>query len=414
MSRFFDGGSTPDRITFSAGAMTGDQGPITMAVLARGSAAGFTGWAVSGMTAASVPTFGLLASGNMFMEDDFSTGGPDVGTEWKWMVATKPSGSVPPRWHVLNLTTPAPWNHVNGPGNVPDRTGVTASILAGGWAGGGLSWRGEIAAIAVWDTELNDAAVEAVCTLSAADLLAGTPKWMIRLNQASTATPVTDDTGNGGDQTAISGTAVDADEPPGWDYSLADPTPVSSTITGKWLVYNEITSALTGKWKVLQKASAALTGKWRVLQRISSIIRGVWSVEGVPVAPPVQTVGYLAAQRRMTKALIDDDPTTAALIPQVRANTASGGFTQVPGTPRVEQTFKLSLLAYDERPTVTVAGVERRIDYHLIGMPEMLIEVGDYWIDDANTRYEVVGFSEGWDYEVKAFVIRHVPREANP
>jgi hypothetical protein len=124
--------------------------------------------------------------------------------------------------------------------------------------------------------------------------------------------------------------------------------------------------------------------------------------------------GYLIAQRAMTAAFIADDPTPAQLIPRTRVMTASGGFTEVTGTPRVLQTFKLSLLAYDERPTVTLAGVERRIDYHLIGPWDMIIEVGDWWGDPEGTWYEVVGFSEGWNYEIKAFVYRHVPREANP
>lgn len=122
----------------------------------------------------------------------------------------------------------------------------------------------------------------------------------------------------------------------------------------------------------------------------------------------------LTAQRRATAAFIADDPTTAALIPVSRVATSGGGFTETVGTTRVLQTFKLSLLAYDQRPTITVAGVERVIDYHLIGPHDMVIQVGDYWIDDAGTHYDVVGFSEGWDYETKAFVSRHVPRTARP
>jgi hypothetical protein len=125
------------------------------------------------------------------------------------------------------------------------------------------------------------------------------------------------------------------------------------------------------------------------------------------------TAATLEAQRRMTAAFIADDPTTAALIPQARTTTASGGFTDTPGTPRTPQTFKLSLLAYDQRPTITVAGVERVADYHLIGPHDMAIEVGDYWVDAEGTTYDVVGFTEGWSYMTKAFVQRHTPREAN-
>lgn len=122
----------------------------------------------------------------------------------------------------------------------------------------------------------------------------------------------------------------------------------------------------------------------------------------------------LAAQRSATAAFIAQDPTTAQLIPTTRVNQTNGGFKEQSGTPRSSQTFKLSLLAFDQRPTLTLAGVERIIDYHLIGPHDMAIAVGDYWVDQQNTRYDVVGLSEGWDYETKAFISRHVPREARP
>lgn len=126
---------------------------------------------------------------------------------------------------------------------------------------------------------------------------------------------------------------------------------------------------------------------------------------------PTQT---LAAQRQVTAAFIADDPTTAVLVPVARVRTASAGFKEIEGVPRDPQTFKLSELVYDQRPTLTVAGVERIIDYHLIGPHDMAIEVGDYWVDSAGTRYDVIGFSEGWDYMVKAQVSRHIPRGAKP
>lgn len=116
----------------------------------------------------------------------------------------------------------------------------------------------------------------------------------------------------------------------------------------------------------------------------------------------------------MTAALIADDPTTAALIPQTRVQRPDGGYTDMDGDPRPVQTFKLSLLAYDQRPTVTVNGVERLMDYHLIGPADMAIAVGDWWVDEAGTKFEVAGLTEGWDYMTKAIVFRHVPRMAYP
>jgi hypothetical protein len=122
----------------------------------------------------------------------------------------------------------------------------------------------------------------------------------------------------------------------------------------------------------------------------------------------------LEAQRKVTQQFIADDPTTAALIPVTRVATPGGGFTEQVGAPRAAQTFKLSEIGFEGQPTVTVAGVERIISYHLIGPHDMSIAVGDYWVDAAGTRYDVVAFSEGWDYMTKAMLSRHVPRQARP
>lgn len=129
---------------------------------------------------------------------------------------------------------------------------------------------------------------------------------------------------------------------------------------------------------------------------------------------PAQT---LQAQRQVTAAFIANDPTTAVLIPSARVKTASGGYVQEDGTPRIPQTFKMSLLSADignQGKVTTVAGVERLEEYHLIGPHDMLIEQGDYWIDSEGTKFEVMGFSHGWGYMTKAFVTRHIPREAKP
>jgi hypothetical protein len=126
-----------------------------------------------------------------------------------------------------------------------------------------------------------------------------------------------------------------------------------------------------------------------------------------------QPNGYIEAQRAVTQAFIANDPTVIELIPRTRTRTASGGYTEADGTPRDPQTVKLVLLAYDQRPTVTVAGVERIMDYHLVGPHDMQIEVGDWWEQDG-TRFDVVGLTEGWGFETKAFISRHVPREVKP
>lgn len=228
MSRFFNGGTAADAITFAAGNAPPDEGPITIAVLARAaSIAGFTGWMVQGRAIAT-PVWATLTSGvKLFMEGDFTAGNSGLSTGWCWYVATKATGASIPRWHVHDLTAGTAWSHVNAGGTVGDGSGPITNILVGGNASVNTTWRGRIAAVAAWTSALADINVESACTLLASDLANASPNWGVLLNQASTATNVTDFTGGGGDQTALSGTAVDADEPPGWDYALtaSSPTP---------------------------------------------------------------------------------------------------------------------------------------------------------------------------------------------
>lgn len=235
MSRLFNGGVALDSITFGIGAGPPDQGPITIAVLAKPSSASFTGWALSGHDGTFARWSMLSASGKLFMENDFGTGGPSLPTDWCWFVGTKAAGSFAPRWHVKDITLGSAWTHVDGSAAVGDLTGVATTIILGNHIAGGSgdSWRGRIAAAATWTAALTDLQVEAACTLAAADLLTAGPGWMVRLNQASTATSVPDDTGGGGNQTAISGTAVDADEPPGWSYSLTPPPVVLTALPAR-------------------------------------------------------------------------------------------------------------------------------------------------------------------------------------
>lgn len=236
MSRAFNGGTTADCITFSPGGAPTDQGNggtgITVAVLAKASSvAGFTMWAITGRKSGT-KVWSILTSNNvgpkLFAENDFSNGVAGLSTSWRWYVMTKASGSAKPRWHIWDLS--GAWSHTDTDATVGNNTGAIDEILIG-LDSAGTTWRGSIAVAATFNTVLVDADVEANFTLSAAHLLAATPTWMVRLNQASTATSVTDDTGGGGNQTALSGTTVDADDPPGYDYALSPPPEFDGTVS---------------------------------------------------------------------------------------------------------------------------------------------------------------------------------------
>src|SRR4029079_10361608 len=233
MSRAFNGGTSADCITFAPGGAPSDQGNagtgITIGVLAKASSlAGFTGWLATGREGGG-RVWSMLTSNNagpkLFMENDFSNGVSGLSTSWRWYVVTKASGTAIPRWHIWDLA--GAWSHTNTDNSVGNGTGPIDEILLG-LDSAGTTWRGSIAVAATFNSALSDVSVEAAFTNAAADLLDATPGWMVRLNQASTGTSVTDDTGGGGDQTALSGTTVDADDPD-FDYSLTPPPDLTAT-----------------------------------------------------------------------------------------------------------------------------------------------------------------------------------------
>ena len=116
-----------------------------------------------------------------------------------------------------------------------------------------------------------------------------------------------------------------------------------------------------------------------------------------------------AAQRAITTAFIADDPTSIVLTPQEVTTTAGGGRSMVAGTPRAAQTFKLIPMTFDQRPTVTAGGVERVIDYTLLGEWDSVGEVWDKFdLGDTNEYFLVVAIAPGHGYEKKYLCERHI------
>jgi hypothetical protein len=234
MSRLFDGQSSTECVTFSVGNAPPDEGPITLAALVRPQAAfsATTCYIMTGKDAGGTEIWALLTdTAKTYITNDLGSGGPTLtASTWYWVVVTKATGSVIPRWHIKDITNGTSWVHQNDTSNVADGTGPITSILVGNLtAAGTVDFCGEIVALSAWASAMSDLQVEAACTLAATDLVAASPSWATLWNQASTATAVADITGGGGNQTAISGTSVSASEPPGWSYSLGGPAPVFQT-----------------------------------------------------------------------------------------------------------------------------------------------------------------------------------------
>lgn len=222
MSRQFNG--TSDFVTFSIGAAASQQGPITIAALIKPTSAVGTRQIVGAVTAGSAVSWGLLMDANSYyVENLFTSPTNGITNDWQWIVVTKASGNVAPTFHLKDVTTAGAWTHSLAGGTANNATPPAATIGVGGLPAGTRTYQGLVAAVVVWNTEFSSIQVENSCTLAASNLFTvASPNWGTLWNQGSTATPVPDFTSNGGNQTAITGTTVSGDDPPGFNYALVN------------------------------------------------------------------------------------------------------------------------------------------------------------------------------------------------
>lgn len=231
MSRLFDG--VDDVITFSAGGAASLQnGAFTTAFLVKlsviqrgglysGTQTGTRRFGVNPFDNAGGEVF-INITGSGFTSVSYSAliGG------WAIIAFTKASGSNPVRAHIYDYDTGL-WTH-SDLASLANGSGTVDTIFVGSFDPTQFL-NGNLAAIGLWTgTALADATFESGGGFQTAlgNWFAQTPSVLWRFNQASTATAVTDIMGSGADQTLITGTTVSADDPPGFNYSLA------STIDG--------------------------------------------------------------------------------------------------------------------------------------------------------------------------------------
>jgi hypothetical protein len=288
MSRAFNGGTSLDMITFGVGAAPPDQGPITMAILAKASGVAtntsYMLQGVNGSTAVFSELFSNNAGAKLFMEADFGNGAAGISaTDWVWYVGTKASGSALPRWHIKDLTTNSAWTHTNGSANVGDGSGPITAIRIGSNNSLGTTFRGSIAVVALWDTALTDLDVEAACTFAYSDaVITKAAKWAVKLDQASIATSVTNDAAGGGNQTAISGTTVDVTgtpDPPGFNYALT--TSFTKDVVERYRVLNSISKDVVEQYRVTNGFTKDVVERYRVTNAFTKDVVDTYRVLNV-------------------------------------------------------------------------------------------------------------------------------------
>lgn len=190
---------------------------------------------------------GLVDFGQFTMWNTSDSTAVDASTGvWYLAVVRKATGTATPRFSVYNYTAGA-WTHAAGSATLTDWTapGTTGTIRCS-FQGTADFFAGRIAARALWantlpwtaDTTGDTAIVSSGLKDAASNWATRNPSAFWLFNQTSTGTAVSDVSTTGtANQTSLTGTtAINGDDPPGFDFTLtaAPPPPVAVQAAGPW------------------------------------------------------------------------------------------------------------------------------------------------------------------------------------
>jgi hypothetical protein len=228
VSRLFDG--VDDQIVFPAPAAM--DGTLTMLVVVKFATA--SGWAslieMENSGGADRATIGRnpTLSNNLYWSNGIAallTGGETMTSTTEWLVLgiTKTAGTTTPRAH--KCIVGGANSHTDQTGTIADAGTSVGGVLR---LGGNADWANiRLAAAAIWHgTALTDADFNSInAALTTQSIFDLSPTWLVDDADAFTADYV-----GSADQTSITGTTDDADDPAGWVYGLGSATTYPSAL----------------------------------------------------------------------------------------------------------------------------------------------------------------------------------------
>jgi hypothetical protein len=239
VARTFDGAADEIQVGIGGCNLTG---AFTVVVVMRRNSAGASYHALcTPHTSANAAVYGLeiennsdgnqlqVQVGGTFVASTFTVGTAD---SWVLLAGGKAAGTTTPRVHkyVYNTNT---WTHQNASGTAGNPTSTAGGTVRFGRWQNTDDLDGDLAAAAIFDRLLTDAEVEQLAH-SLQGWLAAAPVGMWVFDQQSTGTAVNDWTGNGAQQSSLSGTAVAASSVIGLSYGhdvvLATSAPAGGTV----------------------------------------------------------------------------------------------------------------------------------------------------------------------------------------
>lgn len=152
-----------------------------------------------------------------------------VSGKWYWVALTRGDATGPARYHWAELTASGAlsWTHVDGVGNNGPTNGSSLDRVTIGDPFG-YGFQGDVAALALFGSDMTDAEIEATFARSAGLIDAADPLFFAVFPQASAANPAPDLAGGAGETSRTGGWTASAD-PAGFDMSLG-PVNVPPTV----------------------------------------------------------------------------------------------------------------------------------------------------------------------------------------
>ena len=125
----------------------------------------------------------------------------------------------------------------------------------------------------------------------------------------------------------------------------------------------------------------------------------------LPDPVPTGDPSLLGINRKLTRSFILANPVSITLIPRSKEQKPAGGWAWVEGAPRLEQTMTLVEPSSPSapKPMVTLNGVERSVDFILIGEWDSSMSPGDTF-EHQDKEWEVVEMFYSNGYEKRALV----------
>lgn len=327
MARTFDGSA--HELNTSIGAFgSSDGGPMTVAVIGKRNSGGSTTGEWVGLHNSGGSPVGIIWRLDGSDHPRASTDQGDQQATFTWLASenwcviavNKANGTVTPRFHKYVYSS-ATWTHTDAGGTLADSTGGLAGssgfVRFGGGSGGfGGAWSGTLAVVAIWNRSLSDAEIEQL-EGSLQGWYAAAPDGLWLLDQAATGTTVIDSTGNGANQSSITGTTVD-DGVPGFSYGFGVLRPQRIPAGGTTFTQSvggtiTPTGALTKL--VIRGLGGGITPAGALAKQVQRPLGGSVTPTGAVVKQP---------QRRLTGGIT---PSAALSTTVVFTKTISGGIT---------------------------------------------------------------------------------------